>query len=296
MDLNWLRDFECLARTLNFTRAAEERNITQSAFSRRIKALESWAGLPLVNRATYPIQITEAGKQFLPIAQDAILQLSEVREAIRDTEGRDSRFVRFSVLHTISANYLANRIEAMQRDIVDLRTRVVSDSLSTCCELLIEGAVDIMLCYYHISVSPRIDDTVFARKNLLTDRLIPVATSAQVRKHGWDLSNTHGPPIPYLAYEASSFLGMVVNSTVGQKPLNVEVIYVDGLVETIKRRLLQGSGFAWMPETAIAVELAEGALLPIGEEMWRAELTIAALANPTAFSPQARKLWDLLDA
>ncbi len=52
MDLNWLRDFECLGRTLNFTRAAEERNITQSAFSRRIKALESWVGLPLVDRAT----------------------------------------------------------------------------------------------------------------------------------------------------------------------------------------------------------------------------------------------------
>ena len=54
MDLNWLRDFESLARTRNFTRAATERNITQSAFSRRIKALESWVGSPMVNRATYP--------------------------------------------------------------------------------------------------------------------------------------------------------------------------------------------------------------------------------------------------
>ena len=68
MDLNWLRDFECLSRSQNFTRAADERNITQSAFSRRIKALESWVGMPLINRATYPVQLTEAGLQFLPIA------------------------------------------------------------------------------------------------------------------------------------------------------------------------------------------------------------------------------------
>ena len=44
MDINWLIDFVCLGRTLNFSRAAEERNVTQSAFSRRIKSLESWVG------------------------------------------------------------------------------------------------------------------------------------------------------------------------------------------------------------------------------------------------------------
>ncbi|MFK7877068.1 MAG: LysR family transcriptional regulator [Paracoccaceae bacterium] len=294
MDLNWLRDFDCLARTLNFTRAAEERNITQSAFSRRIKALENWVGLPLVNRATYPIQLTDAGRQFLPVAKGAVSQLVETREAIRDSDDGDSRFVRISVLHTISVNYLANRIENMQLDIPDLRTRVVSDSLSTCCELLIEGAVDIMLCYYHSSVAPRIDDAIFARKDLLSERLIPVASAARARKDGWDLSNPAGAPIPYLAYEQSSFLGLVVENTVGQKPLPVETIYIDALVETIKRRVLQGSGFAWMPEAAIATELADGTLVAIGDHTWHARLTLAALANPASFAPQARTFWDLL--
>ena len=294
MDLDWLQDVECLARTLNFTRAAEERNITQSAFSRRIKALESWVGLPLVNRATYPIQITEAGRQFLPVALAAVSQLSESRQTIREADGRDSRFVQFSVLHTISVNYLANRIEDMQSDFPDLRTRVISDSLSTCCELLIEGAVDIMLCYYHPSVAPRIDDKAFARKNLLTDQMIPVAAANQVAQFGWNLNAKDQAPIPYLAYDQSSFLGMVVDSVVGQKRLNTETIYVDGLVETIKRRLLNGSGFAWMPETSIDAELAAGTLVPIGDSTWQTKLTIAALANPDLFSTQCRNLWDLL--
>ena len=183
MDLNWLRDFECLARTLNFTRAANERNITQSAFSRRIKALEIWVGLPLVNRATYPVQLTESGQNFLPIAMAAISQLTEARQSLRDADNGDSRFIRFSVLHTISVNFLASRIEELQKQLPDLRTRVISDSLSTCCELLIEGAVDILLCYCHHAVSPKIDETAFERKDLLVDRLIPVAakrTSTQV--------------------------------------------------------------------------------------------------------------------
>ncbi len=294
MDLNWLRDFECLARTLNFTRASDERNITQSAFSRRIKALENWVGLPLVNRATYPIQLTQAGEHFLPVAQSAVLQLTESRQSIRDADRGGSQFVRFSVLHTISVNYLATRIEEFQAKIPELHTRVVSDSLSTCCELLVEGAVDIMLCYFHKSVSPRINEAGFARKDLLTDLLIPVADAAAVEENGWNLARQDGPPIPYLAYEQSSFLGMVVESTVDRKPMNVETIYVDGLVETIKRRLLNGSGFAWMPKTAISKELANGTLVPVGDDIWHAQLTIAALANPATFDPIAHDLWELL--
>lgn len=294
MDLNWLQDFECLARTLNFTRAAEERNITQSAFSRRIRGLESWVGLPLVNRATYPIQMTEAGRQFLPVAQAAVSQLAESRQAIRDADGGDARFVRFSVLHTISVHYLAGRIEALQSSFPDLRTRVISDSLSSCCDLLIEGAVDIMLCYYHPSVAPRIDDASLARKDLLNDQLLPVAAAEPAKQHGWDLAAKDRPAIPYLAYEHSSFLGMVVDSLVGQKRMNVETIYVDGLVETIKRRLLSGSGFAWLPQTAIETELASGEVVPIGDTMWRTPLTIAALANPATFSRQTQDLWDRL--
>lgn len=294
MDLNWLRDFECLARTLNFTRASNERNITQSAFSRRIKALESWVGLPLVNRATYPVQLTEAGQQFLPTALAAVSQLSETRQFIRDADRGGSQFIRFSVLHTISVNFLAARIDELQEHIPDLRTRVVSDSLSTCCELLVENAVDFMLCYYHHSVSPIIDEAAFERKDLLTDRLIPVAATKPARANGWLLGRPDGPPIPYLAYDRSSFLGMVVENTIERQSFNVETIYVDGLVETIKRRLLKGSGFAWMPQTAIFSELANGDLVQIGDESWCTKLTVSALSDPASLNPTARKLWDLL--
>ncbi|MGB7269653.1 MAG: LysR family transcriptional regulator [Albidovulum sp.] len=294
LDLNWLRDFECLARTLNFTRASDARNITQSAFSRRIKALESWVGLPLVNRATYPVQLTEAGRQFLPVALAAIAQLSESRQSIRDADRGDSRFVRFSALHTISVNFLAPRLERLQSEIPDLHTRVISDSLSTCCELLVEGAVDIMLCYYHHAVSPMIDEAAFARKDLLTDRLIPVAATGPARAMGWDLAKQGGAPIPYLAYESTSFLGMVVENTIGRKPLDAETIYVDSLVETIKRRLMIGGGFAWMPETAISAELAAGLVVPVGNHEWCTELTISALSNTAIFDQTAGAVWGSL--
>ena len=102
------------------------------------------------------------------------------------------------------------------------------------------------------------------------------------------------PPIPHLAYERSSFLGMVVENTVHRRRLNAETIYVDSLVETIKRRLMTGSGFAWMPETAISGELARGALVPVGSDDWTASMAISAFSNPAMFDQTTRALWDLL--
>jgi len=74
----------------------------------------------------------------------------------------------------------------------------------------------------------------------------------------------------------------------------VETIYVDALVEAIKRRLLAGAGFAWMPETAIAAELAAGEVVQIGGEGWVAPMTISAFSNPANFDQTARDFWTLL--
>ena len=48
MELKWLEDLLSLSRTRSFSRTATERFCTQSALSRRIKALELWVGVPLV--------------------------------------------------------------------------------------------------------------------------------------------------------------------------------------------------------------------------------------------------------
>ena len=48
MELRWLQDFLMVAETGNFTRAAEKRNTSQAAFSRRIKSLEAWLGFDLI--------------------------------------------------------------------------------------------------------------------------------------------------------------------------------------------------------------------------------------------------------
>src|ERR1700712_5949563 len=62
METKWLEDFLSLAETRSFSRSAQLRRITQPAFSRRIQALEAWAGTDLVDRSSYPTRLTAAGE------------------------------------------------------------------------------------------------------------------------------------------------------------------------------------------------------------------------------------------
>src|SRR2546430_1532640 len=64
--LSALQAFEAAARLLSFTRASQELNITQSAVSRHVLALEEQLGFPLFHRAKQRVSLTPAGQSYLP--------------------------------------------------------------------------------------------------------------------------------------------------------------------------------------------------------------------------------------
>ncbi len=294
MDLNWLQDFVCLGRTLNFTRAAEERNITQPAFSRRIKSLEIWLGAPLVKRSTYPVQLSDAGVQFLPVARETITALTDIRQSIRAEERGTTAFQRFAVLHTISVNYLSYRIAELEDCIPGLRVRVYSDNLRVCCQMLQEGTCDFLLYYRHRDVAPVFDERQFARKDIGTEQMLPVAETRAARAGGWYLSSDAGEDMPYLGYDPTSFLGTVVDQTIGDRKPQLALRYMDALTESIKRRTLAGSGVAWLPENAIADEIARGLLVPVGGKEWQATLTLSLFCSLNRLDRVGGAVWEAL--
>ncbi len=70
--MNWLKTFEVAARLLNFSAAAREINMTQSAVSQQIRLLEDHLGEPLFNRKHRRVSLTNKGMSYLPVVQSAI--------------------------------------------------------------------------------------------------------------------------------------------------------------------------------------------------------------------------------
>ncbi|WP_027857588.1 LysR substrate-binding domain-containing protein [Marinobacterium jannaschii] len=73
--LNWLKTFEAAARLLNFSAAARELNMTQSAVSQQIRLLEDCLDQPLFNRLPRRLSLTNNGRAYLPVVQEALHHL-----------------------------------------------------------------------------------------------------------------------------------------------------------------------------------------------------------------------------
>lgn len=83
--LNYIRSFECAARHLSFTKAAEELGYTQAAISTHIRALEKYVGRDLFIRGTRSIALTEIGEAFLPTLRQGLHQIDNATDAIATT-------------------------------------------------------------------------------------------------------------------------------------------------------------------------------------------------------------------
>ncbi len=80
-----LRALEASARHLNFTLAAEELYVTQSAVSHQIRHLEELWGVQLFKRKGRSLILTEAGHEIVPVIRDFIRKLTTTVENITST-------------------------------------------------------------------------------------------------------------------------------------------------------------------------------------------------------------------
>ncbi len=79
-----LQHFVFLAEELNFTRAADRANLSQTAFSRSIQVLEAACAVSLFDRGTRSVQLTAVGQQLLAKARPL---LAQSRDLIREVDG-----------------------------------------------------------------------------------------------------------------------------------------------------------------------------------------------------------------
>jgi LysR family transcriptional regulator, glycine cleavage system transcriptional activator len=118
-----VRAFEAAARLLNFTRAAEELNITQSAVSHGVRDLEARFAVSLFQRDGRLLALTEAGRLYLPFATEALGRLRLGERALLDPQ-RKARVLTVSVSPSFAAKWLVPRLGAFSAEHPDLELRI----------------------------------------------------------------------------------------------------------------------------------------------------------------------------
>jgi DNA-binding transcriptional LysR family regulator len=295
MELSWLEDFLALANCANFSRAAELRNMTQPALSRRIRALEDWVGVLLFDRTHQPVVLTEAGRIFQPTADQTLRCLFQSREECRETDDQLTATLRFAATHSLSLTFFPNWLRSLETGGALGAVRLISDSLQACEQVMLQGQAQFLLCHHHPAVPGRLGADQFLSRCIGHDRLLPVSAPLD-GKPRFSLSGRSGQPIPWLAYNPESGLGRIAaaasNMVKAQSVL--EPVFTSHLAAVLRAIALEGRGIAWLPLSLIEQDLNRGTLCRAADESWDISMEISLFRSSARLAPTAEQFWRLL--
>lgn len=143
LSLQLLDQFVVLARTKNFTRAADELHLSQSALSRAIQKLEDQLGQPLFDRKPREVVLTELGELLLERAKH-ILQLMEDTFSELSEAGRRGR-IRLGAIPTIAPYFLPSLLSSFAKKYPDIAVLVQEDTTENLIKRCHHGEIDLAI-------------------------------------------------------------------------------------------------------------------------------------------------------
>ena len=250
LDLNWLADFVALTESRSFSRAAARRHITQPAFSRRIRALEQWAGAPLFERGPRAVTLTEAGRRLLPWAETLRRQVDEARRTRELRCQHPVEPLRIAATHSLSLTFFSEWITAIGGPLSLGPVQLASESLAGCERLMGEGRAQFVLAHSHPATPVRLDPALFSSVLVGADALVPVAApgiAAAIDRDSGDPS-TH----PFITYSEEFGLGRILTHHLktSHGTTSLEPVFTSHHAGVLKAMALGGHGVAWLPRSS----------------------------------------------
>ncbi|MGL6044734.1 MAG: LysR family transcriptional regulator [Sandaracinobacteroides sp.] len=145
MEMQQVRYFTAVARTLNFTRAAEECNVTQPALTRAIKQLEFELGGDLIRREGRNTHLTELGNKMLPILRqchEAALAAAALAKAV--SKGHVSTLT-IAVARSLDTALIMGPLEEMYPAFPGIQIKLKRGTAIEIAAMLKSGEVDIAM-------------------------------------------------------------------------------------------------------------------------------------------------------
>ncbi|QVN22907.1 LysR family transcriptional regulator [Burkholderia pyrrocinia] len=293
MDTKLLQDFLALAATGNFTRAAELRHVSQAAFSRRIQALESWAGVPLVERGSIPSRLTEAGQRLRVTAAETVAKLSRAKADLSGAAPRQQEHIRVGISSSLATLFLPQWWSAWTRDI-QLTAEVMVGDIYDLVTALASNHVDILITYECNELPLPFSPERYESKWIRGDCLKPFASRQWIQEKGVVWPGTAAAPIPLLMWTRGHYMDRLVERVIEKAPFPLigTRVFENRSLEVLHAMTSHGHGVAWMLETLVLA--AGNDCVSLGGAAWSLPMSVRAFREIENANPALECLWQML--
>lgn len=272
LKLEWIDDLVAIAEARSLTDAAARRHVTQPAFSRRVRAIESHLGMTLLDRSHRPARALPAVIAQASRFRDLARTLRQIPQSLADT----TRLV-IACQHAPSVVLVPGLAERLLAALPDSTVRLRTGNRDDCLALLLTRGADVMIAYETAELPLAPGERFVERHELASESLLPVAApgSAAAAWRDADIG-----ALPIVAYPEDVFLGELMNRMVLPRlPAGSRVRPVMETALTLAARELarSGLGVAWIPESLVGDDLARGRLIDCSDRLPSCPMSLIAL-------------------
>jgi LysR family transcriptional activator of glutamate synthase operon len=271
MELRQLRYLVALAEERHFTRAAAREHIAQPALSQQIRRLEDEVGVPLVDRTTRQVAVTQAGRLLVARARRILAELDAADAELKRLRGLEGGRVSVGTMHTMGPVDVSLVLADFHDRHPAVELTVREQSSEELAEMLRDDVVDLAF----LSVTERIESHGLGLQQLLSEELVVLlpcehrlAKRRRVRmaelEHEEFISFRPGARLRELLEGAGDQAGFVPRITLESNES-----------ERIRRLVALGMGVAILPRSDAVTRGGEIAVAALTEPSLSRDITLA---------------------
>jgi DNA-binding transcriptional LysR family regulator len=277
--LNTLRLFEAAGRLQSFKLAAKELDVTPSAVSHGIQALEDWLGISLFSRNSRGLTLTDAGMDYLPAVEQALTLLSVATDRVPGRPPRQSLSI--SVAPMFGSRLLLPRLEQFRDLFPDVTVQI--DTSNRRVEFPRDG--------FDLAIRIGIGDWPDLEVTHVLDELLVPVCSAELQKKLGSASRLCDAPLIHVTSASQDWAAWAEQA--GYGPIDCQRGLMVDTFQLAVDAAVQGLGVAIGRLPLITPELDAGRLVRFCEPAIPAQTSYWLVGYPE--SMQRREISDFRD-
>ena len=290
MRQEWIEDLLAVLDTGSITAAAERRCLTQSAFTRRLRTVESALGGELLDRRRKPARLLPHVAEREAEMRALLVRLNALRNALADPAGRVAQRVSIACQHTIATTISPGLIRELTRERT-LNVRVRESDRAGCLMLLLSAAVDFAVVFETPEEALGEGRRVLLEERIGRDRMIPVIAASYRERFESAMAER---ALSLIAYPPDVHFGQLFETgflAALAPDIAIERTAETGLALAALHYTLQGIGIGWLPRSVAAEEIDRGTLLDVSARLPGQDLEVKIVRLERTMSALAEEVW-----
>jgi DNA-binding transcriptional LysR family regulator len=292
MTLEQLRIFIAVAEYEHMTRAAADLNLTQSATSAAVAALEARYDIKLFNRIGRRIELTPAGRLFLVEARAVLARAAAAENVLADIAGLKRGSLRLAASQTVGNYWLPPLMHRYRASYPGITLALSIGNTETVAAMVREGIADLGF------VEGPVDDQALSITPVAEDELVLVVSPALPRSKQKAVSPADLKAMRWVFRETGSATRALFEQAIAKAGLrmsDIDVVLVLPSNEAVRAAVEDATGAAVLSKLVVAASIEAGSLIDLDFALPKRQF-FALRHKERAITQTEREMFKLIDA